>query len=80
MTRIEHLKTVKIKVAELYDDVNISVFKRTFSNRVGIIYVEIDKNKGTAVISYDDTKMSLFDINEAVTKMRFKLEGISYLS
>ena len=80
MTRIEHLKTVKLKVAELYDDVNISAFKRTFSNRLGIIYVEIDKNKGTAVISYDDTKMSLFDINEAVAKMRFKLEGISYLS
>jgi copper chaperone CopZ len=56
------------------------MFERTFSNRIGIIYVEIDKNKGTAVISYDDTKMSLFDINEAVTKMRFKLEGISYLS
>jgi len=80
LTRIEHLKTIKLKIAELYDDVNISVFKRTFSNRIGIIYIEIDKNKGTAVVSYDDTKMSLFDINEAVTKMRFKLEGISYLS
>jgi copper chaperone CopZ len=56
------------------------MFERTFSNRIGIINVEIDKNRGTAVISYDDTKMSLFEINEAVTKMRFKLEGISYLS
>lgn len=80
MTRIEHLKTIKLKIAELYDDDSISIFERTFSNKLGIIYIEIDKNKGTAEVSYDDTKMSLFDINEAVTKLRFKVEGIRYLS
>ena len=45
----------------------------------GIASIETNVNNATVVIAYDDTLMSIFEIESLIYKLKFKLEGISYL-
>ncbi len=42
--------------------------------------MEIGSSNATIDIAYEDTPTSIFDIEAIVYKLKFKLEGISYLS
>jgi len=42
--------------------------------------VEINTNNATVVIAYDGTLTSIFEIEAIVSKLKFKLEGVGYLS
>ena len=80
MTRIEHLKIIRLKIGELSEQINADALSNAFSNKHGVADVEINVNNATVVIAYDDTLTSIFEIEALVYKLRFKLEGISYLS
>ena len=80
MTRIEHLKIIRLKIAELSEQTNADALSNAFSNKHGVANVEINVNNATVVIAYDDTLTSIFEIEALVYKLKFKLEGISYLS
>ena len=41
---------------------------------------EIYTNNATVVIAYDGTLTSIFEIEAIVSKLKFKLEGVGYLS
>jgi copper chaperone CopZ len=79
MTRIEHLKIIRLKIAELSDLTNAKALSNAFSNKPGVGSVEINSDNATVVIAYDDTRTSIFDIQAIVYMLKFKLEGISYL-
>lgn len=79
MTRIEHLKIIRLKIAELSERTNADALSNAFSNKHGIASVEINVNNATVVIAYDDTLTSIFEIEALVYKLKFKLEGVSYL-
>ena len=80
MTRIEHLKIIRLKIAELSEQTNASALSNAFANKHGVASVEINVNNATVVIAYDDTLTSIFEIEAVVYKLKFKLEGIGYLS
>ena len=80
MIRIEHLKIIRLKIAELSEQINADALSNAFSNKHGVASVEINVNNATVVIAYDDTLTSIVEIEALVYKLRFKLEGISYLS
>ena len=80
MTRIEHLKIIRLKIAELSEQMNADVLSNAFSNRHGVASVEINTNNATVVIAYDGTLTSIFEIEAIVSKLKFKLEGVGYLS
>ena len=80
MTRIEHLKIIRLKIAELSEQMNADVLSNAFSNRHGFTSVEINTNNATVVIAYDGTLTSIFEIEAIVSKLKFKLEGVGYLS
>ncbi|MGB9370730.1 MAG: hypothetical protein WCB79_02175 [Halobacteriota archaeon] len=80
MTRIEHLKIIRLKIAELSEQTNADVLSNAFSNKHGVANVEININNATVVIAYDDTLTSIFEIEALVSKLKFKLEGVGYLS
>ena len=80
MTLIEHLKIIRLKIAELSEQMNADVLSNAFSNRHGVASVEIDINNATVVIAYDGTLTSIFEIEAIVSKLKFKLEGVGYLS
>ena len=80
MTRIEHLKIIRLKIAELSEQTNADALSNAFSNKRGVANVEINVNNATVVIAYDDTLTSIFEIEALVYKLKFKLEGVSYLS
>jgi len=80
LTRIEHLKIIRLKIGELSEQINADALSNAFSNKHGVADVEINVNNATVVIAYDDTLTSIFEIEALVYKLRFKLEGISYLS
>jgi len=79
LTRIEHLKIIRLKIAELSERTNADALSNAFSNKHGIASVEINVNNATVVIAYDDTLTSIFEIEALVYKLKFKLEGVSYL-
>jgi len=80
LTRIEHLKIIRLKIAELSEQTNADALSNAFSNKRGVANVEINVNNATVVIAYDDTLTSIFEIEALVYKLKFKLEGVSYLS
>ncbi len=80
MTRREHLKIIRLKIAELSEQMNADVLSNAFSNRHGVTSVEINTNNATVVIAYDGTLTSIFEIEAIVSKLKFKLEGVGYLS
>ena len=80
MTRVEHLKIIRLKIAELSEQMNADVLSNAFSNRHGVASVEINTNNATVVIAYDGTLTSIFEIEAIVSKLKFKLEGVCYLS
>jgi len=80
LTHIEHLKIIRLKIAELNEQINADALSNAFSNKHGVADVEINVNNATVVIAYDDTLTSIFEIEALVYKLRFKLEGLSYLS
>ncbi|MGD0717367.1 MAG: cation transporter [Halobacteriota archaeon] len=80
MTRVEHLKIIRLKIAELSEQMNADVLSNAFSNRHGVASVEINTNNATVVIAYDGTLTSIFEIEAIVSKLKFKLEGVGYLS
>ena len=80
MTRIEHLKIIRLKIAELSEQTNADALSNAFSNKQGVASAEININNATVVIAYDDTLTSIFEIEALVYKLKFKLEGVSYLS
>ena len=80
MTRIEHLKIIRLKIAELGEQTNADALSNAFSNKRGVADVEINVNNATVVIAYDDTLTSIFEIEALVYMLKFKLEGVSYLS
>jgi hypothetical protein len=55
LTRIEHPKTIRLKIAELSEQTNADALRNAFSNKHGVVSVEINTNNATAVIAYDDT-------------------------
>jgi copper chaperone CopZ len=59
---------------------NADVLSNAFSNRHGVASVEININNATVVIAYDGTLTSIFEIEAIVSKLKFKLEGVGYLS
>jgi hypothetical protein len=59
---------------------NADVLSNAFSNRHGVANVEINTNNATVVIAYDGTLTSIFEIEAIVSKLKFKLEGVGYLS
>jgi copper chaperone CopZ len=59
---------------------NADVLSNAFSNRHGVASVEINTNNATVVIAYDGTLTSIFEIEAIVSKLKFKLEGVGYLS
>ncbi len=80
MARIEHLKIIRLKIAELSEQTSAEALSNAFSNKPGVASVEIDSSNATVVVAYDDTLTSIFDIEAIVYRLKFKLEGISYLS
>ena len=80
MTRIEHLKIIRLKIAELSEQTNADALSNAFSKKHGVANVEINVNNATVFIAYDDTLTSIFEIEALVYKLKFKLEGVSYLS
>jgi hypothetical protein len=80
LTRIEHLKIIRLKIAELSEQTNADALSNAFSNKRGVADVEINVNNATVVIAYDDTLTSIFEIEALVYMLKFKLEGVSYLS
>ena len=80
MTRIEHLKIIRLKIAELNEQTNADALSNAFSDKHGVASVEINTNNATVVIAYDDTLTSIFEIEAIVSKLKFKLEGVGYLS
>jgi hypothetical protein len=80
LTRVEHLKIIRLKIAELSEQMNADVLSNAFSNRHGVANVEINTNNATVVIAYDGTLTSIFEIEAIVSKLKFKLEGVCYLS
>jgi hypothetical protein len=80
LTRVEHLKIIRLKIAELSEQMNADVLSNAFSNRHGVANVEINTNNATVVIAYDGTLTSIFEIEAIVSKLKFKLEGVGYLS
>ena len=80
MTGVEHLKIIRLKIAELSEQMNADVLSNAFSNRHGVASVEINTNNATVVIAYDGTLTSIFEIEAIVSKLKFKLEGVGYLS
>lgn len=79
MARIEHLKIIRLKITELNEQTSAEALSNAFSNKQGVASVEINSSGATVVIAYDDTLTSIFDIEAVVYKLKFKLEGISYL-
>jgi copper chaperone CopZ len=80
LTGVEHLKIIRLKIAELSEQMNADVLSNAFSNRHGVASVEINTNNATVVIAYDGTLTSIFEIEAIVSKLKFKLEGVGYLS
>jgi len=80
LTRIEHLKIIRLKIAELSEQTNADALSNAFSNKQGVASAEININNATVVIAYDDTLTSIFEIETLVSKLKFKLEGVGYLS
>ena len=80
MARIEHLKIIRLKIAELSEQTNADALSNAFSDKHGVASVEINTNNATVVIAYDDTLTSIFEIEAIVSKLKFKLEGVGYLS
>ncbi len=80
MTRIEHLKIIRLKIAELSEQMNADALSNAFSNKQGVASAEININNATVVIAYDDTLTSIFEIEALVSTLKFKLEGVGYLS
>jgi hypothetical protein len=80
LARLEHLKIIRLKIAELSEQTNADVLSNAFSNKHGVANVEININNATVVIAYDDTLTSFFEIEALVSKLKFKLEGVGYLS
>ena len=80
MTGVEHLKIIRLKIAELSEQMNADVLSNAFSNRHGVASVEINTNNATVVIAYDDTLTSIFEIEAIVSKLKFKLERVGHLS
>ena len=80
MARIEHLKIIRLKIAELSEQTNADALSNAFSDKRGVASVEINTNNATVVIAYDDTLTSIFEIEAIVSKLKFKLEGVGYLS
>jgi hypothetical protein len=80
LARIEHLKIIRLKIAELREQTSAEALSNAFSNKQGVASVEINSSNATVVIAYDDTLTSIFDIEAIIYMLKFKLEGISYLS
>jgi len=80
LARIEHLKIIRLKIAELSEQTNADALSNAFSDKRGVASVEINTNNATVVIAYDDTLTSIFEIEAIVSKLKFKLEGVGYLS
>jgi hypothetical protein len=68
------------KIAELSEQTNADVLSNAFSNKHGVASVDLNINNATVVIAYDDTFTSIFEIEALVFKLKFKLEGVAYLS
>jgi hypothetical protein len=80
LTRIEHLKIIRLKIAELSEQTNADALRNAFSNKRGVVNVEINTNNATVVIAFDDTLTSILEIEALVSKLQFKLEGVGYLT
>jgi hypothetical protein len=80
LVRIEHLKIIRLKISELSEQTSADALSNAFSNKRGVANVEINSSTATVVIAYDDTLTSIFDIEAIIHRLKFKLEGISYLS
>ena len=56
------------------------MLSNAFSNKHGVASVDLNIHNATVVIAYDDTFTSNFEIEALVFKLKFKLEGVAYLS
>jgi copper chaperone CopZ len=59
---------------------NAKALSNAFSNKPGVGSLEINSDNATVIIAYDDKRTSIFEIQAIVHKLKFKLEGISYLT
>jgi len=80
VVRIEHLKFIRLKIPELSEETNGEALNQAFSNKQGVASVEINGRNATVTVAYDDTLTSIFEIESIIYLLKFKLEGINYLS
>jgi copper chaperone CopZ len=69
-----------LKIPELSEETNGEALNQAFSNKQGVASVEINGSNATVTVAYDDTLTSIFEIESIIYLLKFKLEGINYLS